>query len=103
MKLRLHSQDWRVDLPVIEAVRNAVGSDLEIMVDANQGWRMPGDLTPRWDLGYGVRVRRELERLDVYWLEEPLATDDLEGYAGLEPERRAHRGRRDGALDGRGT
>ena len=50
LKLRLHSQDWRVDLPVIEAVRDAVGADLEIMVDANQGWRMPGDVTPRWDL-----------------------------------------------------
>ena len=25
VKLRLHSQDWRVDLPVIEAVRDAVG------------------------------------------------------------------------------
>ena len=48
VKIRLHSTDWTVDLPVIEAVRTAVGSDLDIMVDANQGWRMPGDLTPRW-------------------------------------------------------
>jgi D-galactarolactone cycloisomerase len=83
VKLRLHSTDWRVDLPVLEAVREAVGPDLELMVDANQGWRMPGDLTPRWDLSTAAEFARELERLDVYWLEEPLPTDDADGYAEL--------------------
>ena len=83
VKLRLHSTDWRVDLPVIEAVRGAVGDDMEIMVDANQGWRMPGDLTPRWDVPAAASFARELERLGVYWLEEPLPTDDAEGYATL--------------------
>ena len=83
VKLRLHSSDWRLDLPVLEAVRAAVGTDLEIMVDANQGWRMPGDLTPRWDLGTALDFARELERLGAYWLEEPLRSDDLEGYAEL--------------------
>lgn len=83
VKLRLHSQDWRGDLPVLEAVRDAVGTDLEIMVDANQGWRMPGDLTPRWDRRTASDFAHELVRLDPYWLEEPLPTDDLEGYAEL--------------------
>src|SRR3990172_7088631 len=81
VKLRLHSTGWRVDLPVIEAVREAVGSDLEIMVDANQGWRMPGDLTPRWDLAAAMEFARELERLDVYWLEEPPPTRGPQGEA----------------------
>ena len=83
VKIRLHSQDWRLDLPVLEAVREAVGESLEIMVDANQGWRMPGDLTPRWDLDTALAFARELERLDAYWLEEPLPTEDVEGYAEL--------------------
>jgi D-galactarolactone cycloisomerase len=83
VKLRLHSHDWRLDLPLLEAVRDALGSDLDIMVDANQGWRMPGDLTPRWDLETATELARELERLDVYWLEEPLPTADLDGYAAL--------------------
>jgi len=83
VKLRLHSSDWRADLPVIEAVREAVGSDMEIMVDANQGWRMPGDLTPRWDVSTAAAFARELERIGVYWLEEPLPTEDVEGYAEL--------------------
>jgi L-alanine-DL-glutamate epimerase-like enolase superfamily enzyme len=83
VKLRLHSSDWRVDLPVIEAVRDAVGDEMEIMVDANQGWRMPGDLTPRWDVTAASAFAHELELLGVYWLEEPLPTDDVEGYATL--------------------
>jgi D-galactarolactone cycloisomerase len=84
-KIRLHSQDWRLDLPVIEAVREAV-PELEVMVDANQGWRMPGDLTPRWDFETALAFARELERLGAYWLEEPLPTEDVEGYAALGRE-----------------
>jgi D-galactarolactone cycloisomerase len=44
---------------------------------------MPGDLTPRWDVSTAAAFARELARLEVYWLEEPLATDDVEGYATL--------------------
>ena len=53
------------------------------MVDANQGWRMPGDLTPRWDVGRRWSSPASSSGLDVYWLEEPLPTDDIEGYAEL--------------------
>jgi L-alanine-DL-glutamate epimerase-like enolase superfamily enzyme len=83
VKIRLHSRDWRRDLPVIEAVRAGV-PELEVMVDANQGWRMPGDLTPRWDLATATAFAKELERLGAYWLEEPLPTQDVEGYAALK-------------------
>jgi D-galactarolactone cycloisomerase len=82
-KIRLHASDWRLDLPVLEAVRDAVGEDFELMVDANQGWRMPGDLAPAWSAQSVLDLARELARLDVYWLEEPLATDDVDGYAAL--------------------
>jgi L-alanine-DL-glutamate epimerase-like enolase superfamily enzyme len=82
VKLRLHSADWRLDLPVIAAVREAV-PEVDVMVDANQGWRMPGDLAPRWDLAMATAFAVELEQLGVYWLEEPLPTDDLDGYAQL--------------------
>ena len=81
-KIRLHSSDWRLDLPVIEAVREAV-PEVEVMVDANQGWRMPGDRTPRWELATAREFALELERVGVYWLEEPLPTEDVEGYAAL--------------------
>jgi len=83
VKLRFHHPDWHDDVAVVGAVRNAVGHDLELMVDANQGWRMPGDLEPRWDVPTAAQVAQALEPLDVYWLEEPLRTADLDGYAAL--------------------
>ena len=83
VKLRFHHADWRRDVEVVEHVRDAVGSDVELMVDANQGWRMPGDREPRWDVATASQCARALEPLGVYWLEEPLRTDDVEGYATL--------------------
>jgi L-alanine-DL-glutamate epimerase-like enolase superfamily enzyme len=83
VKIRFHHADWRRDLEVVEAVREAVGDGMEIMVDANQGWRMPGDRTPRWDVATAATVAGRLEPLGIHWLEEPLRTDDVEGYARL--------------------
>ena len=83
VKIRFHHADWRDDLAVVEAVRDAAGPALEIMVDANQGWRMPGDLEPRWDVATAAQCARALEPLGVYWLEEPLRTDDVDGYRAL--------------------
>ena len=83
VKLRFHHADWREDVAVVEAVRDAVGGDVELMVDANQGWRMAGDRSPRWDVATATQCARALEPLGVYWLEEPLPTADVEGYALL--------------------
>jgi D-galactarolactone cycloisomerase len=83
VKLRLHHADWRDDVTMIEQVRDAVGPAVELLVDANQGWRMAGDRRPRWDGPTAARCARALENLDVFWLEEPLPTDDVDGYALL--------------------
>ena len=83
VKIRFHRPDWRDDVAVVAAVRDAVGSATEILVDANQGWRMPGDRESRWDVATAAQCARELEALGVYWLEEPLRTDDVEGYRSL--------------------
>jgi D-galactarolactone cycloisomerase len=82
-KIRFHHPDWRDDVAVVEAVRDAVGPGFEIMVDANQGWRMPGDLEPRWDVATAAQCARALETVGVYWLEEPLPATDVDGYAAL--------------------
>jgi D-galactarolactone cycloisomerase len=73
IKLRLHHQTMKEDLRTVEAVREAVGDRMEIMTDANQAqsagnWQ-PGVL---WDFRRAVETARELQRLGVYWLEEPL-------------------------------
>jgi len=83
VKLRFHHADWRDDVEVVEQVRDAVGTGVEVMVDANQGWRMAGDRSARWDVATATQCARALEPLGVYWLEEPLRTDDVEGYALL--------------------
>jgi len=83
IKLRFHHEDWRTDMPTVAAVRDAVGDEVELMVDANQGWRMPGDLTPRWDVETAAACAGALEEYGVHWLEEPLPTDDPEAYRTL--------------------
>jgi D-galactarolactone cycloisomerase len=82
-KLRFNHPDWREDLKVVEAARGAVGSGMELLVDANQGWRMPGDLRPRWDTATARECAGALGDLGVYWLEEPFDTAEVEGYAAL--------------------
>ena len=83
VKLRFHHADWRQDVQVVERVRAEVGMDVELMVDANQGWRMAGDREARWDVATASQCARALEPLGVYWLEEPLPNDDVDGYATL--------------------
>ena len=66
---------------MIEAVRESARA-------RGHGRRQPGLAhagRPHASLGspHRARLREELERLDVYWLEEPLPTDDLDGYAAL--------------------
>lgn len=83
IKLRIHSWTLAEDIAQVAAVREAVGDRMEIMADANQA-QTPG--TPRnadgpvWSYERALQTCRELERLGVRWLEEPLprfAFDDL--------------------------
>ena len=83
MKLRFGRPDWRDDVAVVERVRERLGDRMELMVDCNQGWRMPWDTRPPWRLEQALEVARALEDLEVYWLEEPLHRGDVEGMAAL--------------------
>ena len=83
MKIRFQRADWHDDIAVLETVRKRIGSDLELMVDCNQGWRMPWDTAEPWDFEQALGVARELERLQVYWMEEPLHRGDYAGMAAL--------------------
>ena len=83
LKVRFHRGDWRDDIRALEAVRARVGDRLELMVDCNQGWRMPWDTAAPWSLKDALTVARELERLKVYWMEEPLHRGDRAGMRAL--------------------
>jgi len=73
IKLRLHHPTLQEDVQTMAAVRQAVGDQMTIMVDANQA-QSAGDwqLGIRWDLRRALETARELDRLGCYWLEEPL-------------------------------
>jgi L-alanine-DL-glutamate epimerase-like enolase superfamily enzyme len=83
MKIRFSRSDWRADIRALETVRNRVGDKLELMVDCNQGWRMSWDAYASWSLKDALQVARELERLAVYWMEEPLHRGDRDGMRAL--------------------
>jgi len=83
MKIRFHRGDWRHDVKALEAVRARIGTHMELMVDCNQGWRLPQDTYAPWSLKDAVTVARELERLGIYWMEEPLHRGDREGMRRL--------------------
>src|SRR2546422_152368 len=79
LKLRFHSADWRDDVKTLAAVRKAVGDRIDIMVDANWGWRIAPDRQPnRWDLKTAIAAARAMEEYGVYWLEEPLDAYDYD-------------------------
>jgi L-alanine-DL-glutamate epimerase-like enolase superfamily enzyme len=83
LKLRFHRDDWRDDVRALEAVRSRVGERLELLVDCNQGWRLPWDTESSWTFKDALTVARELERLKVYWMEEPLHRADKAGMRAL--------------------
>jgi len=86
IKLRFGRASPDDDLTVLTAVREAVGDEMELMVDCNQGWRMPWDTATSWDLDTARSVGKELDELDVYWMEEPLHRGDYRGMAALRSE-----------------
>jgi L-alanine-DL-glutamate epimerase-like enolase superfamily enzyme len=88
MKIRVDRHRLAEGLESVRAVRAAVGDSLDLMVDLNAGWRMPGDTSPALDVVSARRFADELAELGVLWLEEPLDGADLRGLASLRREGR---------------
>src|SRR5688572_3170533 len=76
LKLRLGRDDVRDDLATINAVRKAVGDDVHLMVDFNQGL----------ELGEALERCHMLDDLGLAWIEEPIVYDNLDGYVQLTAE-----------------
>jgi L-alanine-DL-glutamate epimerase-like enolase superfamily enzyme len=58
----------------VKAAREAIGPDVELMLDANNAWR---------DLPTAMRYIERFELYDPYWIEEPFFPDDIENHARL--------------------
>jgi len=83
LKIRFGRAELAADHAVVAAIRDALGDRLELMVDCNQGWRMPWDTRPPWDVDHATVVAEQLAAENVYWMEEPLHRGDYEGLAEL--------------------
>lgn len=70
MKMRL-GRSPEEDLGRVRVLRDALGPEVKLLADVNQGW----------DEATALRVGRELEAFGLYWLEEPLPYEDLDGVA----------------------
>ncbi len=69
------------DVETVRLMREAVGPDIELMVDAHAWWRM-GDLSYGWDTV--ERLAREMAEFRIAWLEEPWRPDDHQAYRRLK-------------------
>ena len=65
-----HIGDWREDVQNVRRMREALGPDIDIMIDVNMGWT--ADIA--------IHAGRRIQEYDVYWLEEPVLPDDHAGY-----------------------
>jgi len=79
VKIRIDRADVAAGLAAVRAARAAAGDQVEIMVDLNQGWRMPGDISTALDAAGVTALASELRELGVLWLEEPLPAADTAG------------------------
>jgi L-alanine-DL-glutamate epimerase-like enolase superfamily enzyme len=86
VKLRISRDAVAAGLDAVRAARLVAGTELAIMVDLNQWWRMPGDNSAALDLAAVRRIADELAELGVLWLEEPLPAADLAGMRTLREQ-----------------
>jgi mandelate racemase len=78
LKLRLGRESVAADLATLDAVRRAVGNDMNLMIDFNQGLTL-AEALQRCHLidGHGLA-----------WIEEPIVYDNIDGYVQLARELR---------------
>ncbi len=66
-------RDVRLDADRVGAVRKSLGQDIDLLVDANEAW----------DSSTAARFIDRVAEYGLYWLEEPVAPDDIDGYIRL--------------------
>jgi L-alanine-DL-glutamate epimerase-like enolase superfamily enzyme len=84
IKFRSSFPTMKDDIRLVELTRKAVGNDWVIMTDANKATLDYGSQKGvPWDFTRAVETAREYQRMNVYWLEEPLPRYDFDGLAEL--------------------
>ncbi|MEP6717016.1 MAG: mandelate racemase/muconate lactonizing enzyme family protein [Terriglobia bacterium] len=84
IKFRSSFPTMKEDLRLVELARKAVGNDFVIMCDANKATLGYGSQKGvPWDFTRALQTAKEYQRMNVYWLEEPLPRYDFDGLAEL--------------------
>jgi len=66
-------RDLDDDVRRARLIRNAIGSDRKLMMDANQFW----------GVGEAIAAIEQLREFDPWWVEEPTSPDDILGHARI--------------------
>ena len=74
VKMKVGRLSPREEEARVRAARDAIGPDVELMLDANNAWR---------DLPTAMRYMERFELYDPYWIEEPFFPDDIDNHARL--------------------
>ncbi|SVB25966.1 uncharacterized protein METZ01_LOCUS178820 [marine metagenome] len=78
IKMKVGRQQILEDVERVQAMRNLLGPNFPLMADANMGW----------SIDQAIKAVDALSQFDLYWLEEPLIPEDLEGHERLGRESR---------------
>jgi L-alanine-DL-glutamate epimerase-like enolase superfamily enzyme len=73
VKMKVGHQDPARDIERVRRVREAIGPDIDLSLDANNAW----------SLASAIDIARRLEPFDIYWLEEPILADEIDSLAQL--------------------
>ena len=73
VKIKVGKPTVGEDVERLLAVREVIGPNMDLMVDANQAFTT----------AEAIRRARAFEAVDLYWFEEPLPADDVAGHAAL--------------------
>src|SRR5207244_12747443 len=73
VKMKVGGVPMREDVARVKAVREAIGPDVKLLVDANCAYRSCE----------AIQFATRIEEFDIFWFEEPVMPDDYEGHRKL--------------------
>jgi D-arabinonate dehydratase len=73
IKMKVGALPIREDVERVKVVRQTIGPDVKLMVDANCAYRYYE----------AIQLAKRIEEYDPFWFEEPVAPDDYEGHQKL--------------------
>ncbi|MBN2089891.1 mandelate racemase/muconate lactonizing enzyme family protein [candidate division KSB1 bacterium] len=74
VKMKVGGADFNTDIERVKTVRDAIGPDIDLLLDANN----------KWYAFDAIRFGRAVEKFNPFWFEEPVVPDDFAGCAEVK-------------------